>query len=149
MAPSGPEGSTLSISLLCEADDRAGHYRNRTSPPVARARARTREGTSSASMWTGTRVPRNTGFPPMILSINRSLVGARVERPGAGDVPVLKIIKENQTGEVDGHACGAPSPSAAADAGAAATPRLSRPGPETHRAGLKGEGKGGAQPVRG
>ena len=34
----------------------------------------------SASIWTGTRVPRNTGFPPMILPINRSLVGARVER---------------------------------------------------------------------
>ena len=30
-----------------------------------------REGTSSASMWTGTRVPRNAGFPPMILPINR------------------------------------------------------------------------------
>ena len=38
--------------------------------------ARTREGTSSASKWTGTRVPRNAGFPPMILPINRSLVGA-------------------------------------------------------------------------
>src|SRR6202030_1678896 len=36
--------------------------------------------TSSASMWTGTRVPRNTGFPLMILPFNRSLVGARVER---------------------------------------------------------------------
>jgi len=42
-------------------------------------RARAREATSSASIWTGMRVPRNTGFPPMILPINRSLVGARVE----------------------------------------------------------------------
>ena len=30
--------------------------------------------------WTGTGVPRNAGFLPMILPINRSLVGARVER---------------------------------------------------------------------
>jgi hypothetical protein len=49
--------------------------------PSGNACARTREGTSSASMWTGTRVPRNTGFPLMILPFNRSLVGARVE-PG-------------------------------------------------------------------
>ena len=35
---------------------------------------------SSASKWTGTGVPRNAGFLPMILPINRSLVGARVER---------------------------------------------------------------------
>jgi hypothetical protein len=41
-----------------------------------RAHVRAREGTSSASKWTGTRVPRNAGFPPMILPINRSLVGA-------------------------------------------------------------------------
>jgi len=56
--------------------------------PSGNACARTREGTSSASMWTGTRVPRNTGFPPMILSINRSLVGARVvlgRRSGRAD----------------------------------------------------------------
>jgi hypothetical protein len=34
----------------------------------------------AASKWTGTGVPRNAGFLPMILPINRSLVGARVER---------------------------------------------------------------------
>jgi hypothetical protein len=47
-----------------------------TLPLRPHVRARTREGTSSASKWTGTRVPRNAGFPPMILPINRSLVGA-------------------------------------------------------------------------
>jgi hypothetical protein len=51
--------------------------------------ARTREGTSSASMWTGTRVPRNPGFPPMILPIYRSLVGARVERISSARAPEM------------------------------------------------------------
>jgi MFS family permease len=55
------------------------------SPPVTRAR----EGTSSASMWTGTRVPRNTGFPLMILPFNRSLVGARVERISPARAPEM------------------------------------------------------------
>ena len=45
-----------------------------TSPPASRVRAHAR-GHSSASKWTGTRVPRNAGFPPMILPINRSFVG--------------------------------------------------------------------------
>ena len=57
-----------------------------TSPPM---RARTRGGTSSASLWTGTRVPRNTGFPPMILPINRSLIGARVERISSARAPEM------------------------------------------------------------
>src|ERR1700722_7031212 len=48
-----------------------------------------REGTSSASMWTGTRVPRNTGFPPMIWPINRSLVAARVERISSARAPEM------------------------------------------------------------
>jgi len=48
-----------------------------------------REGTSSASMWTGTRVPRNTGFPLMILPFNRSLVGARVERISSARAPEM------------------------------------------------------------
>jgi hypothetical protein len=52
-------------------------------------RARAREATSSASIWTGTRVPRNTGFPPMILPINRSLVGARVERISSARAPEI------------------------------------------------------------
>ena len=43
----------------------------------------------SASIWTGTRVPRNTGFPPMILRINRSLVGARVERISSARAPEM------------------------------------------------------------
>jgi hypothetical protein len=74
-----------------------------TSPPVTRARARVTggEGTSSASMWTGTRVPRNTGFPPMTLPFNRSLVGARVERISSARAPEMcpfsKTIRENQT----------------------------------------------------
>jgi hypothetical protein len=38
---------------------------------LGRRRVCAREGTSSASMWTGTRVPRNTGFPLMILPFNR------------------------------------------------------------------------------
>src|ERR1700738_4447375 len=59
-----------------------------TSPP-ARVPAHAREGTSSASIWTGTRVPRNTGFPPMILLINRSLVGARVERISSARAPEM------------------------------------------------------------
>ena len=59
-----------------------------TSPPV-RMRAHAREGTSSASMWTGTRVPRNAGFPPMILPIYRSLVGARVERISSARAPEM------------------------------------------------------------
>lgn len=45
-------------------------YRNRIAPhfPSATTCARPREGTaSSAIMWTGTRVPRNTGSPTMIL----------------------------------------------------------------------------------
>ena len=50
-----------------------------TSPPSP-VRARTREGTARRSSGPATRVPRNAGFPPMILPINRSLVGARVER---------------------------------------------------------------------
>jgi hypothetical protein len=71
--------------------------RSPTLPLRPRVRARTREGASSASKWTGTGVPRNAGassaskwtgtgvprnagFLPMILPINRSLVGARVER---------------------------------------------------------------------
>ena len=52
-------------------------------------RAHAREGTSSASMWTGTRVPRNTGFPPMTLPFNRSLVGARVERISSARAPEM------------------------------------------------------------
>ena len=52
-------------------------------------------------MWTGTRVPRNTGFPLMILPFNRSLVGARVERISSARVPEMcpfsKTIRENQT----------------------------------------------------
>src|SRR5258708_13371551 len=52
-------------------------------------------------MWTGTRVPRNTGFPPMILPFNRSLVGARVERISSARAPEMcpfsKTIRENQT----------------------------------------------------
>ena len=64
-------------------------------------RARTREGTNSASPWTGTRVPRNTGFPLMILPFNRSLVGARVERISSARAPEMcpfsKTIRENQT----------------------------------------------------
>jgi hypothetical protein len=47
------------------------------------------DGTSSASMWTGTRVPRNAGFPPMILPIYRSLVGARVERISSARAPEM------------------------------------------------------------
>jgi hypothetical protein len=52
-------------------------------------RAHAREGTSSASMWTGTRVPRNTGFPLMILPFNRSLVGARVEWISSARAPEM------------------------------------------------------------
>jgi len=52
-------------------------------------------------MWTGTRVPRNTGFPPMTLPFNRSLVGARVERISSARAPEMcpfsKTIRENQT----------------------------------------------------
>jgi hypothetical protein len=65
--------------------------------PSGNACARTREGTSSASMWTGTRVPRNAGFPPMILPINRSLVGARVERiSSARALEMCLFLKNNQ-----------------------------------------------------
>ena len=56
---------------------KAAGVTSHTSPPASRVRAHAR-GHSSASKWTGTRVPRNAGFPPMILPINRSLVGARV-----------------------------------------------------------------------
>jgi hypothetical protein len=45
-------------------------------------RARTREATSSASIWTGTRVPRNTGFPPMILPNSERKTTARYDRIG-------------------------------------------------------------------
>jgi hypothetical protein len=48
----------------------------------------------------GTRVPRNAGFPPMILPFNRSLVGARVERISSARAPEMcpfsKTIKNNQ-----------------------------------------------------
>jgi hypothetical protein len=51
-------------------------------------------------MWTGTRVPRNTGFPPMTLPFNRSLVGARVERISSARAPEMcpfsKTIRENR-----------------------------------------------------
>ena len=71
-----------------------------TLPLRPRVRARTREGASSASKWTGTGVPRNAGFLPMILPINRSLVGARVERFSSARRrrgARFKKIKENQT----------------------------------------------------
>ena len=59
------------------------------------------EGTNSASMWSGTRVPLNTGFPPLTLPFNRSLVGARVERISSARAPEMcpfsKTIRENQT----------------------------------------------------
>ena len=60
-------------------------------PPTLplRQRERTREGTSSANLWTGTQVPRNTGFPLMILPINRSLIGARVERISSARAPEM------------------------------------------------------------
>jgi len=48
-----------------------------------------------------TRVPRNTGFPPMTLPFNRSLVGARVKRISSARAPEMcpfsKTIRENQT----------------------------------------------------
>jgi hypothetical protein len=48
-------------------------------------------------MWTGTRVPRNAGFPPMILPFNRSLVGARVERISSARAPEMcPFLKNNQ-----------------------------------------------------
>jgi hypothetical protein len=48
-------------------------------------------------MWTGTRVPRNTGFPLMILPFNRSLVGARVERiSSARALEMCLFLKNNQ-----------------------------------------------------
>jgi len=50
---------------------KAAGVTSHTSPPASRVRAHAR-GHSSASKWTGTRVPRNAGFPPMILPINRS-----------------------------------------------------------------------------
>ena len=59
--------------------------------PVTRARAHAR-GHSSASKWTGTRVPRNAGFPPMNLPINRSLVGARVERISSARAPEMCLF---------------------------------------------------------
>src|SRR6202035_2842821 len=36
-----------------------------------------------------TRVPRNTGFPPMTLPFNRSLVGARVKRISSARAPEM------------------------------------------------------------
>ena len=85
-------GGTESSNLLCSSGE-SGANRSRSLPcrtpihfPSINRCACTREVTSSAvnlkigtgiaSIWTGTRVPRNTGFPPMILPINRSLVGA-------------------------------------------------------------------------
>jgi hypothetical protein len=62
--------------------------RPNTSPPP-HVRARHARGHSSASKWTGTRVPRNAGFPPMILPINRSLIGARVERISSARAPEM------------------------------------------------------------
>ena len=61
------------------------HLKENTSPP---SHVRAREH-SSASKWTGTRVPRNAGFPPMILPINRSLIGARVERISSARAPEM------------------------------------------------------------
>src|ERR1700731_940239 len=68
---------------------RAQHFVRLGPPPRILPPARRCEGTSSASMWTGTRVPRNAGFPPMILPINRSLVGARVERISSAGAPEM------------------------------------------------------------
>jgi nucleotidyltransferase/DNA polymerase involved in DNA repair len=70
-------GRTVTVKVRF-ADFRQVTRSHNTSPPSTRARAR--EGTSSASKWTGTRVPRNAGFPPMILPINRSWSAPRVER---------------------------------------------------------------------
>src|ERR1700719_172864 len=83
----------LGLLFLCTlpstVQDSVAFTSSRTLPLRQRVRAHAREGTSSASLWTGTRVPRNTGFPLMILPFNRSLVGARAERISSARAPEM------------------------------------------------------------